>query len=55
MGIEETGVGMRLPSLLFNKLLTLSLLQVMYIKKENGEYECNACVKHYGLNSINFA
>ena len=22
-----------------------------YIKKENGEYECNACVKHYGLNS----
>ena len=22
-----------------------------YIKKENGEYESNACVKHYGLNS----
>ena len=38
MGIEETGVGVRLPSLLFNKLLTLSLLQVMYIKKENGKH-----------------
>lgn len=34
MGIEETGVGVRLPSLLFNKLLTLNLLKVFYIKKK---------------------